>query len=77
MQSPIQVGPGQIAAVTYTVERGDTLSKIAAEYGLEWRQVFGANRDRIDHPDLIFPGQVFTIPAADFVPEPYDYHAMF
>ncbi|WP_394971508.1 LysM peptidoglycan-binding domain-containing protein [Cypionkella sp.] len=25
-------------------------------------QVFNANKDRIKNPDLIYPGQVFTIP---------------
>ncbi|HEY6544828.1 MAG TPA: LysM peptidoglycan-binding domain-containing protein [Dokdonella sp.] len=51
---------------TYTVERGDSLSKIAKrEYGNanRWRVIFEANRDLLDDPDLIKPGQVLKIPA--------------
>ena len=50
----------------YTVVSGDSLSKIAKrEYGdaQKWRQIYEANRDQIKDPDLIYPGQVLTIPA--------------
>ena len=50
---------------TYTVVRGDSLSKIAKrEYGdmSKWRKIFEANRDVIDNPDLIEPGQNLIIP---------------
>jgi nucleoid-associated protein YgaU len=53
---------------TYTVEKGDTLSHIAkAHYGRasKWRAIFEANRDVLDDPDKIRPGQVLTIPAID------------
>ncbi len=53
---------------SYTVEKGDTLSAIAkAHYGKasKWRAIFEANRDTIDDPDRIFPGQVIKIPALD------------
>ncbi|HET6682020.1 MAG TPA: LysM peptidoglycan-binding domain-containing protein [Gemmatimonadaceae bacterium] len=55
------------AETTYTVRAGDSLSKIAkAQYGdaSKWRRIFEANRDQIDNPDLIHPGQVFKIPAS-------------
>jgi nucleoid-associated protein YgaU len=48
-----------------TVQPGNTLWGIATdEYGegLMYVRVFRANRDRIRNPDLIYPGQVFTIP---------------
>ena len=45
---------------TYTVKRGDTLSEIAAKYGVSWREM--AKLNHLDNPDLIFPGQVFKIP---------------
>lgn len=51
---------------TYTIAKGDTLSKIAKEhYGKAsaWHQIFEANRDVIDDPDRIFPGQVIKLPA--------------
>jgi nucleoid-associated protein YgaU len=54
--------------VTYTVAKGDTLSKIAREhYGKasKWPRIFDANRDQLDDPDRIKPGQVLTIPADD------------
>ncbi len=48
-----------------TVQPGYTLWAIAREAfgdGFLFVKVFEANRDHIRHPDLIFPGQVFTIP---------------
>jgi len=50
---------------TYTVVPGDSLSKIAKrEYGdaSKWRQIFQANKDVIENPDLIEPGQNLIIP---------------
>lgn len=50
---------------TYTVVKGDSLSKIAKNvYGKAslWRKIFEANQDQIKDPDLIFPGQVLRIP---------------
>ncbi len=51
---------------TYTVVSGDTLSKIAKrEYGdaSKWHAIYEANRDTIKNPDLIYPGQVLTLPS--------------
>ena len=53
---------------TYTIEKGDTLSKIATEQlgsANAWKQIFEANRDVLDDPDRIFPGQVIKLPPAD------------
>jgi nucleoid-associated protein YgaU len=53
------------APQTYTVNKGDTLSKIAKEfYGSanRWHEIYDANRDQISNPDLIQPGQVLKIP---------------
>jgi LysM repeat protein len=52
--------------VTVTVQPGYTLWYIAKQnfgQGVLYVQVFEANRDKIRNPDLIYPGQVFTIPA--------------
>ncbi|HKG33234.1 MAG TPA: LysM peptidoglycan-binding domain-containing protein [Gemmatimonadales bacterium] len=49
------------------MQNGDSLSKIAKrEYGdaQQWRRIYEANRDLIQNPDLIYPGQVFRIPKA-------------
>ena len=48
-----------------TVQRGNTLWGIASKTygeGILYVRVFEANRDRIRDPDLIYPGQVFTVP---------------
>jgi len=53
-------------ARTYTVVKGDSLSKIAKrEYGdaNAWNRIYEANRDIIKNPDLIYPGQNLKIPA--------------
>ena len=52
--------------VTYTVQKGDSLSKIAQQQygdGKRWKPIFEANRDQITNPDLIHPGQVLRIPS--------------
>lgn len=52
---------------TYTVEKGDNLSKIAKHfYGKQdWKRIFDANRDQLSDPDRIQPGQVLKIPARE------------
>lgn len=45
---------------TVTVVKGDTLSEIAAKHGVDWREM--AKLNKLENPDLIFPGQVFKIP---------------
>ena len=47
---------------TYTVQSGDSLSKIGSQYGVSWQKIFEANRDKLDDPDKIQPGQELTIP---------------
>ena len=55
---------GPVRAIT--VQAGDTLWAIARDRygeGLLYVQVFEANRTSIRDPDLIYPGQVFDLPA--------------
>ena len=47
---------------SYTVQSGDSLSKIGSKYGVSWQKIFDANRDKLDDPDKIQPGQELTIP---------------
>jgi len=52
---------------THRVVKGECLWYIAGYdhiYGnpLQWPIIYKANTDRIKHPDLIYPGQVFVIP---------------
>ena len=54
------------APVTVTVQPGHTLWAIAKGElgdGIRYVQVYEANREAIRDPDLIYPGQVFTIPS--------------
>ncbi|MCB1019119.1 MAG: LysM peptidoglycan-binding domain-containing protein [Bryobacterales bacterium] len=49
----------------YTIVSGDSLSKIAKKYygdALKWNTLFEANREVIQNPDLIYPGQVIRVP---------------
>jgi nucleoid-associated protein YgaU len=57
--------PAPAAPRTYTVAKGDTLSRIAKQFygdANKWRKIFEANGDVIKNPDLIHPGQVLKIP---------------
>lgn len=49
----------------YIIEKGDTLSKIAKHFygdADKYPLIFEANREVIEDPDLIFPGQKIRIP---------------
>ena len=70
IKSPYTIYPGQVlkisggnsapAKVTYTVKSGDTLSGIASKYGTTVNAIASANG--ISNPNLIYVGQVLTIP---------------
>ena len=58
-------GASSGGARSYTVQAGDTLSKIAkAELGdaNAYMKIFEANKDQLSDPDKIRPGQVLRIP---------------
>lgn len=46
----------------YEIKKGDTLGKIAKQYGTSWQKIHEMNKDVIKNPDLIFPGQKIKIP---------------
>ena len=52
------------AATSHTVTRGDTMWRIAVKYQVGLSEIKAAN-PQISNPDLIYPGQVLTIPGAD------------
>ncbi|EEE37932.1 LysM domain protein [Rhodobacteraceae bacterium KLH11] len=62
--------PGETPAQTpsirsVTVQKGDTLWAISRDRfgdGVLYVKLFEANKDAIRDPDLIYPGQIFTIP---------------
>jgi nucleoid-associated protein YgaU len=56
-----------------TVVQGDTLWGLAQQHlgdGLRWPEIYELNQETIGvNPDLIYPGQVFTIPGGTVSPE--------
>lgn len=59
----LNVTAPEAAANTYTVQAGDSLSKIGSHYGVSWQKIYDANRDKLSDPDKIQPGQELTIPS--------------
>ncbi len=53
------------AEQTYTVQSGDTLSKISKQFygdASQYQRIFEANRDKLSNPDQIAAGQILKIP---------------
>jgi len=59
-----RTAPSNTAAGNYTVQSGDTLSKIAAAQGVSggYQAIFALNQDKIQNVNLIFPGQTLRLP---------------
>ena len=55
---------GASAATTHTVVSGDSMWKIAVKYQVGLSEIKAAN-PQIANPNLIYPGQVLTIPMTD------------
>jgi nucleoid-associated protein YgaU len=63
--APATSASGGQAARTYTVQAGDTLSKIAKQHlgdANAYMRIFDVNKDQLSNPDLIKPGQVLKLP---------------
>ena len=61
---------GAASTKTYTVQSGDCLWNLAEKYygdGTQYKKLAAANPE-ITNPNLIYPGQVLTIPPADDLP---------
>ena len=52
------------AAVSHTVVRGDTMWRLAVKYEVGLSEIRSAN-PQISDPDLIYPGQILSIPTVD------------
>ena len=55
------------AGGTYVVQKGDCLWTIAEKHlgsGYRWKEIYELNRDSIENPSLIYPGQELELPAA-------------
>ena len=62
----LSVAEPKESAQFHTVEKGDTLSKIAKQFygdAMKYPVIFEANKPMLTHPDKIYPGQVLRIPA--------------
>jgi len=59
----ISVANGNGGAKEYVVVKGDSLSKIGKKMGIQWRDIYEANKDKIKDPDHIEPGWKLKIPA--------------
>ncbi|ESR22920.1 LysM peptidoglycan-binding domain-containing protein [Lutibaculum baratangense] len=67
-------GTGSDASIAL-INRGDNLWTIARRLygsGVRYTAIYDANRTQIRDPDLIYPGQVFTIPYLDEDQDPAD-----
>ena len=65
-QTPQPANPAVEQGKTYTVQKGDTLWKIAKQFygnGSQYPKIVSANSDKIKNPNLIYPGQTFSIPS--------------
>lgn len=49
------------AGLSHTVERGDTMWKLAVKYEVGTSEIIAAN-PQVANPDLIYPGQILNIP---------------
>lgn len=65
VEDNIEVTNPEPTATFYTVQGGDSLSKISkSQYGdpMRYNEIFEANKPMLSHPDKIYPGQVLRIP---------------
>lgn len=64
IMADIKVADNSVYAY-HTVKSGDTLGKIAKNYygnAMKYPTIFDANRNILDNPDVIHPGQELNIP---------------
>ena len=62
---PTENSPAPSSNQSYTVQKGDTLWNIAKKFygdGSNYVAIYEANKDKIKNPNLIYEGQVLTIP---------------
>lgn len=57
-----------LEAITYTVQKGDSLWKIARRNGCSLQALMEANRELLKNSDRIYPNQKLIIPTSDATP---------
>ncbi|MCW2244543.1 nucleoid-associated protein YgaU [Azospirillum fermentarium] len=71
VEMPVQVSevpPDMADGRSVVVQPGNSLWRIARRTlgeGLRYTQIYQANREQIRDPDMIYPGQIFAIPASN------------
>lgn len=66
VQEPPRETTNAPKTTTYTVKKGDCLWNIAKKYlgnGSRYTEIAALNKDKIKNPNLIYPGQVLTLPS--------------
>ena len=58
-------------AASHTVQRGDTMWKLAVKYEVGTSEIIAAN-PQVANPNLIYPGDVLTIPETDSTVRAYE-----
>jgi len=64
----LMIAAGEKESKFYTVQGGDSLSKIAKEFygnAMKYMVIFEANKPMLKDPNKIYPGQVLRIPELD------------
>lgn len=65
--------PAPAPSGSYTVQRGDTLSKIAQRTlgsAGRWAEIFALNKDKISNPNIVWPGLTLRLPGGASAPAP-------
>src|SRR5262249_42103526 len=70
VEMPFALDPAQanLAPGEVTIIKGNSLWRIARRIygeGVMYTLIYEANRDNIKNPDLIYPGQIFSVPKKD------------
>jgi len=64
----LEVNESEPEAQFYTVQPGDSLSKIAKQFygnAMKYPVIFEANKPMLTNPDKIYPGQMLRIPSQE------------
>ena len=59
------------SALSHTVVRGDTMWKLAVQYQVGTSEIIASN-PQVSNPDLIYPGQILTMPEEDAAVTQYE-----
>lgn len=71
MAGSLLTSTAQAASLSHKVVSGDTMWKLAVKYQVGTSEIIAAN-PQISNPDLIYPGQMLTIPRLDSTVSSYE-----